>query len=752
MRSRQRTGERAAIFAAILAAALLGGCQSGSPPPDDSNEPDDGSNTTFDEQAVMNAPNLDAWFEAVSRRPPGYDPSPAVTTSRLIEEAHRSGELTDEECYVARLQAAFDPDALDERFRGEPDGMRDNTCLLREVRRDFDSMSSATQSLVEPYLLSFDDPDSFWHLEDEPRGEDVMAKAPPARTFRDMERPAGDAYFIITAPPGVGEDARDIVREALYYAYDRFVDIGFPEPTDWIRISLREGLLASDRYGEQFMADLAGHERCHILLELWLDDDTLRSTAAHELFHCFQDYVEDEVGIQYGPWVWESTAVWSEELVYPDLNTEHEYDEDFFGSLAEFLFDASGTLEYGSYMFWFFLYQRAEKTGDIVRQYYEDIHALGTVETIGGQEGFHELFKEYALWNLNSEPYKYYEDFGDMPVLMPHGFSIDREHITPDGVLYQEVFASEGGITYYAYTFDDLVSRVEFDLHEVTSRGDHVGVQMLYRIDRQWEYQDVSNREEIVFCRTRAAEAVDAVILIVSNAALDISDPDSLLTAQMTVDGTEWCLPSWNGFVECSSSASGPGDGRGSDDLLDPGNYTSHSRTRVNATLVHDDVSGDFYATQRTASISSQYRWFWQHPISSFADTFGQTVWEQRIENKHASRTYNYESDGHCPPDCDGLPRMIRRLEDQDNVYRLNDSSYSDVGTYISRYASYYVPGSLGLMQGHVAEIRTTEDEHDINIYCPSDYFDLTMSDDGLTLTGSYSDGNTSCTAEFRYE
>ncbi len=702
------------------------------------------------EEAVMNAADLDAWLSAVTARPAGYVAPRTLCSADLIRLAREEGRITEEEYYMLRCTELFDHDSLDPQYRGEPDPLPDPTAVLREVAARFDGFTADTQAQLRPYVTPFDDPDSYWY-----RAGDVVYP-PPAETrkadaaVRLMDRPtASGDFFEMSGEPGQDLIVA-VVREALETSYLAFLDLGFTEPTDWIAVKVRADIGTTELLGEETFLETEGRERCNIVIRSDLSDDELRGTAAHELFHCFQEYVDADPNVDVAEWVWESSAVWSEEFVFPAGNTEHRFDWTFFSSLEIYLFDTDASRHYASYPFWFFIYQRDGKTGNTVRDFYLAIQREGTIEAWGARPNRYEEFKEYALWNLNSDPHKYYEDFDDEPSMRPFGGSIEHRALDLGETVDEPVILQSGAIMYYVYTFDNDIDRVQFDLTEVQKDEDNEnGIQAVYRIDGEWTHEDVSYRDDLTFCRSRPSEHVEAVILIISNGQMDESSRGSVISADIPIDTTEMCMPSWHGYVECSWDNGGPGSGRG-DRYLDPGDYTSVGNSRVDETLLLEP-GWAFYMTEATATLSSRYEWYWEH-IPPESDAPGYTAWERRVEEKNATRTYVNDLGADCPPDCSGHRRIRVQVEGDETRYFLSEGSYGNVGEYVSVYSSYYVPGTLGLMQGHVAEVRTSENEHTISMTTPSDSFELTMSSDNRTLSGSYRAGSYSCEARYTYE
>ena len=744
----------------VIIVLILAGCPSGGPLPDDGASGDDtqipgdqdahGDDGSSGGDLDIDPASLDGLVAGLSF-PSDDDNPPVVYSSDLIRQAYDRGELTDDEYYLLSIDAVYNRDELDVAFQAERDPAPDTTSLLRLLRYAFDSLSPNAQDRLLPYTLSFDDPQSAFYDPTTPTAEELATTQRPRPLGRDMENPhsSGD-YFVIT---GGTEAQREQVRDALWYSYYLFLSLGFVEPTDWVRVELQHDLGGAGILGEEVFHHLAGEVRCHIRLRDDLSGDQLDATTAHELFHCFQEYVEASPAVRHAPWVWESSAVWSQEFAYPTTNTEHHYDALAFSTLHGPFFDLTGVREYASYLFWFHLYQQDGKTGDAVHDLYVDIQENGTIEAIMGRPAFYEEFKEYALWMLNTGAYRFFEDTGGEPTQRPHGDSVQRTDLAYDETYTELVDLPEGGIMYYIYDVDPGVEKIRIDLADIQKNGEnHNGIQLLYRVNGNWLYEDISYRDEVVFCRSREGEDVDAMIAIVSNGQLDASADHARLSADLVFETMGACTTSWHGYTECTWSGGGPGEGRG-EDIWILGDYTTEGTTRVEETLLYVEENDTFYALEQTVTMRSRYEWYFEHVPPTVDASY--TAWERRVEDKDGFGHFVHEMPDGCPPDhCTQLPYRIRGREQEDGtvVYTMREQSFLDLGTYLSVYSAYYVPGSLGIMQGHVAEVRTSENEHDIGVHNPSEPLEMIMSDDGLSMTGAYTEEGKTCKAEYRYE
>lgn len=707
----------------------------------------------WNDDAVRVAEDYDEWLDALSRRPAGYTHPEVICSSTRIQREYDQGKLSEEDYYLLSIAAAYDPAQLPAVYRDgvDQDTSTDASWLLREIEARIDSFSLETQSRLRPYLLSCDDPESYWYDPDQQIfPPNAMQTQCPC--MADMERPdTGGSYFRITGPAGTA-DQQEIVANALQRAYSAYAGIGFTEPTDWIRVSLQDTLSRSDgRIGEKWMAELEGRRRCHIAILTELGKERLEAVTAHELFHCFQDYIPGADNSTAGLWEWESTAVWAQEFVYPATNTEHEwYDDLRFSTFEQDFFSTGATMEYVSYLYWFYLYQKDGKTGGAVRNFLERIYLDGRQAAFSSRPDLEAEFKEYALWNLNVSPHTYYEDAGGEPSTRPFGGSVVYETV-PDGErFYESIEIERGGIMYYVYTFDWNTLKVHFDLRQIQkTEENHSGIQVVYRADGRSYHEDVSFRDELVFCRNRPAEDIDAIIFIISNADITSSDNDSTLEGELVIDTRGVCIPEWTGSVNCSCSSSGPGDGTGTN--LYGGSYTANSSGRLTETLVHDEDDDWLYAASKDVVYSSWYRWYVEYEPPSTDDSY--TAWEEKTRSGSGSRAYEYDLGPDCPPDCPANALVITPA-DGDNASRYVHRSkrYSDLGTGTATHQVMNIAGELARMQGRSDELWTDEYDYDVSATIPTDSMLLHLTDNGSRLWGTLTDGSCSCNAEFVFE
>ena len=404
-------------------------------------------------------------------------------------------------------------------------------------------------------------------------------------------------------------------------------------------------------------------------------------------------------------------------------------------------------------MYWFYLHQKDGKTGRTVKNFLEQIYRDGRLAAFADRPDFYSEFKEYALWNFNTPPFTYYEDADGAPSLRPHGLCVKHEKLPAGEQYFEFVFIPQGGVMYYVYKFDRDVEKIRFDLTQLQKTAENQnGIQIVYSADGQDYVEDVSYRDELIFCRNRPAENINEIVFIISNANLDESDRNADLDVEMPIDTRGICIPEWSGFVNCSCASSGPGDGFGTN--LYGGSYSSNASSRIDATLLYDPNENQFYAETQEIQHTSSYYWYVEYPVTEVQVTFGYTAWEDKTRQGSGSRSIEYDLGDTCPPECPSDALMIKQYEDDnETLYIHRSQTYRDLGTFKETHQVMNIAGEI--CEGNdwcVDELWVDEDVHSLSATIPPDPMLLHMNDDGTHMYGTLTDGACSCTAEFSYE
>lgn len=528
---------------------------------------------------------LDNPFFNNSQEPPILE----STSIEKIENAYENNEIDLDKYLTLLTIATFDHNNIPSEYKGAIE-REFGTQLLHMIDENFDKLNSETQEALLPFILSPDNPDSYWYEEEKPS---VLSKLQIIPAVIAMTTPRSDGSKYLIKNTGDVKNTQ-YVKDGFNDAYKAYVKLGYKEPTDWIYFELKN---LTNNNGEEFMKEMQGKNRCIIFIDLNQQKDKMKSTVAHELFHCFQEYIPLK-SYTDDAWIWESTATWAEDHVYPKLNTEHEWDPNIFRTFSSEFFDTSKGREYGSYLWWFFLDQENGKTGQIVKELLDSAGKLGQKEAIKKIPMLNAEMKEYALWNLNEPPFKMYQDANSMPIYHPAGQSIKHNYLYNKEKRDYDVILMEGSIMYYTFPIrNSKIDRFKADLSKInTKEYPKNGIQMVYKIGSTLYYEDVSNQNEVVFCRTRPSERVSIVIFIVSN-----SDLDDFIAEDIGIDTTGKCNPEWSGITEIKWNFDFTKDL--SDQIIsgDPatGFFKEDGYVLSREKLVYDEEYDEFFVTEQ---------------------------------------------------------------------------------------------------------------------------------------------------------
>jgi hypothetical protein len=587
----------------------------------------------------------------------------------LINDAyHNKKEITEEEYYILRVQEAFDHKNLPDEYKSVRIDRRDNSFLLLMINDRIDDFSEETQDILRPFVTNPDDPESYWYKinqDDESLAReflDIITIVPSANAM-DNEHPMDGKFQVHYDDPFITDKA-DIVKAALEYSYNKYVNIGMKEPTDWIYVKIQS--LGDD--GQQYMDEHEGEERCHILISTSQSDDALKTSTAHELFHCFQQYIPLK-SYSTEEWIWESTATWSEDFTYPTVNTEHGFDSNIFPYFNKDFFDSDNVTyhQYGSYLWPWFLSHKYGKDGLVVKKMLDEAALVGMKDAIKNRPDFYEEFKQYALYNYNTEPFKFYYDHNNKPTKKPYGQSRKKKTFSNREKFNQDVNLDSGGIMYYYYFFEDDIERVEFDFTTINidSQPD-LATQIVYKIGEHWFYQDVSEIKKLKFCRKRPPEEIDVAVVIVGNANLD-----NLAFTQFDIDAEGKCAPEWSGYTSYSWSYTNTVDMSGLTLSGDPGIGTWDERGYMMSrdTLVYDEDNDEFVIKDQMIYYSYDDA---QH-ISYTRDCGLQ--WESDTNSLMGSSHNKWEVDDKYPSDS-GAPTRLEASDDNPAAYEVSLNVY----------------------------------------------------------------------------
>ena len=452
----------------------------------------------------------------------------------LADEA--AGKITRNERARYTLMMAYNQEsALPEAYRGY-EGWIDTHYELRYIRDHWDDFSKEEQAEIIPLIVPIDDPRSIHYPKEKKEKSSIVpiAYADADRLVRrsfiidnqtieivyviqDEWLEVNDQWYKIE-DVAMALEIESIVEEAIRQGWYKFKPLMKKTPSSKVLVELipmELGLGGEEWHdGNQYRIRLN-------LLYLYLPK-RVQSTTVHELFHVFQD----EYGIGYKfkeeKWLCEATAVWSENYVYSDYNIEHDRLPGFFNTLEKDRINFGKEFEYDSYMLFYYLTDYANM--NFIR---EAIEKAGT----GGNAGIRPylnskipdrkaVYSEFALYNWNQEPFKFYEDYGDLKG-SPHGNGYSNTFMINETEDMQSISLKPGAIEYYHYDFDrsdEDLHHVNIDFSNTFTSDQDISRQALIKINGTWFTEIWDDVSQKIYCSLRNDdELVEELVLIYSN-------------------------------------------------------------------------------------------------------------------------------------------------------------------------------------------------------------------------------------------
>ncbi|MBN1459170.1 MAG: hypothetical protein JXA57_06520 [Armatimonadetes bacterium] len=382
--------------------------------------------------------------------------------------------------WTYRFQALFDQEALPEQYRSVTP-LTCGTPTVTAFAEAREKLKQETLDGLKPYLLRPTHPDSVFAP---PRVEKAQRPIPRRAGFSGLlfsQRPVtGDNLNGWCTPKDcpphiriwawddpVGrqkiEEAYRIIRD--YKIYEKFLAVMQVPPLPDAGAKTAEAIGDADERN-QFIVDTGGNDSldiylvgrrklerkdpvtgqahfplgtcwwifpderqtpAYILVDRTLTGDMFGATLAHEIFHAFQfayDAHEDK-------WWQEGTAVWAEDHIGRQWDTEHVHLPQAFDAQSHVLITITsdeGLHEYAIYIFPYYLSCTSTDRiiGSVWQGCVDEVKALDAVERILNGS-FPEVFKQFALINYDDTvpnlPVKYRET---LDVLQHHGSMVRR--------------------------------------------------------------------------------------------------------------------------------------------------------------------------------------------------------------------------------------------------------------------------------------------------------------------------------------
>jgi hypothetical protein len=497
------------------------------------------------------------------------------TSIELIERAVQEGEIPYETSLLYKMYAVFGDNKLPEEYRSTKK-FRNSDGVVEEVISNLETLSQEVQDELAPFFRRPNDPESYFNIKYRNAKLDnqivQVSYTYPDRPVNVISESIESAnglvkfwYPSITtntiAYKGKGtidvssDDAKKMA-ERLKQAIDedeimeRFYDL-------LQRNIVKDGTRGGDDRLDVYVVPNGGLGSCvcegnqpcstFILINTNIGlhrPNILITTLAHEIFHSFQfAYERDD---EDDDWWSEATAVWSEDFIYPGLNTEQSYLKTFIYHPQTELFSRTDPTyhHYGAYIFPYYLSESTSQDS-FIKETWEGCGSQTCLKAIDAaiDGGYKKQWREFTLWNYNKDPAKYYGDVGGFPDISSEDSSnfgeteitgkeiqlIDIDTLKPLSAFLNKAI----NIT------DDSIKRLVFkDINTFTGINENAAIKaIIYYTNGKKEVEDWTDIQQRSFCIENPDEDFLYIMFIFSNADMEKSISES----NINVVGKESC-------------------------------------------------------------------------------------------------------------------------------------------------------------------------------------------------------------------
>jgi hypothetical protein len=337
-----------------------------------------------------------------------------------------------------------------------------------------------------------------------------------------------------------------------------------------------------------------GKSSSYIVLHPFFDqrnDSERKANIAHELFHVLQNKY-NQAGKYYCPypdvtascpdatkvshWFVEASAAWAEHYFVPDPLARKPDHRRFIKFLASET-SLSDTRAGGGYNSWAWpLFMEQETAPQAIANVWKSLVGKRTWQAIqqvvSDHLHFEDRFRDFAVrvWQekLDGNPFTRFQDkWPDFPPTTPRdvdeitsfftqaNLPVPRDPI-PRFKGFVDIKAGETKnftedipelwADYYDISPDSATRRLEFVFSGLSPRT-AVDVDVLLRIDDKWEHRPLSGAGTIQFCLDKPADAIQELILVLSNHEMD---PNKHVTGRWNVWADDHgCLTGGDGLT-----------------------------------------------------------------------------------------------------------------------------------------------------------------------------------------------------------
>jgi hypothetical protein len=515
--------------------------------------------------------------------------TPPPTSIQLIEQALAAGRLDANTAAIYEVYSLLPNSPLPAEYRGVPDPMVD-IAPFAALGKVYATLSPAQKASVVPYLMRPDNRSSaYFQFQQQQQGQQLAAsQSAPSPIVSATRPPDTIQWAYLDTATGVR------IHYRLDLSDDYGLAVGVGKAIDakiYSKLNTLMGRVWLDDSGctnEEGGVDNGGNGALDIYLMHatgnqgltvscgslpspgWITlnadypigsekESGMIQTAAHEMLHAIQysyAYLEDWSTYV---WVWEATAMWVEDYVYHDAQSEQLYADLYLNKTGDPMdFNPDKLRYYGEYLWPFYLYRVKGYNPNFIRTMFESAKSYSSADIFLLQEDKDTpvtLFPDFAVKNWNQAPFDNYQTVDTLKKRVAVQYRDLISGVVKKDAYELKNYASPGfthlSALYYDYVFEDDTARtvtfyngVSYKLSEGTgfpfsdgsefyktddlnidqSKG--MNIQALIKINDVWTLEDWSYTPIQVYCRDRGTQRIQELVLIITNSNYKDSQPN----------------------------------------------------------------------------------------------------------------------------------------------------------------------------------------------------------------------------------
>ncbi len=519
--------------------------------------------------------DIDQDLKEIAKQAVVKPPFSGQNSREKIIAAREQGKISFERALVLKIIARFAPDKLPAEFKSDknspPLGSWQTDVI--EMTTHWNEFSEETRKFLEPFMLPPDNEKSFFNPNNNPadffKNTPIFSLARPtqaqqvfALVSEKITAPGepGDSWLFYFIPASASQAEQDKVvqqadniKAAWQKAWPRYKAYLGSWPATGTKVYLTANI-NPNFYGVTYpyvFTNTGRMSHCRIDINSRITNHkVLQATVVHELFHCFQFFYSPEFlqTTNDRTWLLESTAVWSENFIYPDYNSEHEYLPLFFSYLNWPRLSTADEYEYASYMLFFFLdqYLGNQKTVANVFNKFKNVHQVKSALKTG-IANFDQVYGQFAVYNWNRVKGKIYKDNPLFPDIFPKTvYSQLNFMVQKPGRESFSFFYDPGGIFYSYFVFPKKTDEVKYiRIQFKTEPSQSLAKEALLKIGDDWRDRDWTMKKEAEICRDWPGQEVKALVLAVAN-----TDLNKKQTLNLTMTVSDKCPAKPQGYIK----------------------------------------------------------------------------------------------------------------------------------------------------------------------------------------------------------